>query len=166
MRAPEESSSSKTLRAAPVFITRPATQADIPAVLSLERALANAAHWSEAAYSQIFAPDAPARLAIVLEDKNRALCGFVIARLIGGECELENIAVAPTLQRKGAGTQLIEALIASARVRNARSIHLEVRESNTAARAFYLKRGFASRGRRPKYYSNPEEDGVLYSIQL
>ena len=60
----------------------------------------------------------------------------------------------------------MQSLIAAARERKLQSIHLEVRESNNAARALYVKCGFASTGRRPKYYSNPEEDAVLYSIQL
>jgi ribosomal-protein-alanine N-acetyltransferase len=95
----------------------------------------------------------------------------VIARLTSGECELENIAVAPGLRRKGAGTQLIQSLIAAARERGAHSIFLEVRESNNAARALYEKCGFANTGRRPRYYSSPEEeeeeeDAVLYSLHL
>ncbi len=166
MRAPEESSPNKTLPAAPVFSTRPATQADIPAVLSLERALASAAHWPESSYKEVFAPDASSRIALILEDGTQLPCGFVIARLTSGECELENVAVAPSLQRRGAGTKLIQSLIAAARERGAHSIHLEVRDSNNAARALYEKCGFANTGRRPRYYSNPGEDAVLYSIQL
>ena len=83
-----------------------------------------------------------------------------------GECELENIAVGPSLPRKGAGTQLIQCLIAAARKRSVHSIHLEVRESNSAARTFYEKCGFANTGRRPKYYSDPQEEAVLYSLHL
>lgn len=157
MRAPKESS--------PLRI-RPATPDDIPAVLSLERAVASAAHWAELAYSQIFAPNFPARIALVLEDKSHSLCGFVIARLASGECELENIAVSPSLQRAGAGTLLLQSLMAAARERNVHSIHLEVRESNNSARALYEKCHFESTGRRPKYYAKPEESAVLYSIQL
>jgi [ribosomal protein S18]-alanine N-acetyltransferase len=145
---------------------RPATPADIPAILCLEHALASAAHWGEPAYRQIFAPDSPSRIALVLEDEGYSLCGFVVARLIPGECELENIAVSQSLQRAGAGTLLLRSLVAETRQRNLHSIRLEVRESNAAARSLYVKCGFASMGRRPKYYSNPEEDAVLYSIQL
>jgi ribosomal-protein-alanine N-acetyltransferase len=94
------------------------------------------------------------------------VCGFVIARLTSGECELENIAVSPSSQRKGAGTQLIQSLIATARERSVHRVHLEARESNSAARALYEECGFAITGRRPKYYSGPVEDAVLYSIHL
>ena len=168
MKAPDKPSSVNPAPDQPVFRTRPATPADIPALLVLERATVSAAHWHERAYREIFALEAPARIAILLEDESHAACGFVIARLTSGECELENIAVAPSSRRKGAGTQLIQSLIAATREKNAHSIHLEVRESNTAARAFYEKCGFVNTGRRPRYYSGPEEeeDAVLYSLHL
>jgi len=166
MGAPEESSSNKPLSGAPIFVIRPATPTDIPAVFSLERSLASAAHWPEASYNQIFAPGSPSRIALVLEDESHSLHGFVIARLASGECELENIAVSQNLQRAGAGTLLLQSLMVAVREREVQSIHLEVREWNTAACALYVKCGFASTGRRAKYYSNPEEDAVLYSIQL
>src|SRR5690349_20023790 len=110
------------------FVTRAATPADIVAILKLERELDFAAHWQDPAYQEIFAPGSPPRIALVLEDRTRAITGFVVARLIGDECELENIAVAPGLQRQGAGTQLMGALVSAARERKLHSIHLEVRE--------------------------------------
>ena len=91
MRLSKGPSPNEPLSGARVFMARPATPADIPAILSLECALASAAHWPEAAYKEIFAPDAPARIALVLEDESHSLHGFVIARLTSGECELENI---------------------------------------------------------------------------
>ena len=38
---------------------------------------------------------------------------------------------------------------------------LEVRESNAAARALYDDLGFELRGRRTRYYSDPDEDGLV-----
>ena len=45
-------------------------------------------------------------------------------------------------------------------------ILLEVRESNLAARRLYEKHGFRESGRRPKYYSNPIEDAILYTLRF
>jgi ribosomal-protein-alanine N-acetyltransferase len=139
---------------------------DIAAILSLERATASATHWSENAYLDLFAPDAPGRIAIVLETAGPSLGGFVVARLIGGECELENLAVARHLQRQGAGTQLMHSLFAATRERQGRGIFLEVRESNRAARALYERCGFKITGCRRQYYSSPLEDSVLYALLL
>jgi ribosomal-protein-alanine N-acetyltransferase len=44
-------------------------------------------------------------------------------------------------------------------------VFLEVRESNTAARALYAKLGFSDAGTRPKYYSEPEESAVVMRIR-
>ncbi len=43
-------------------------------------------------------------------------------------------------------------------------VHLEVRESNLAARRLYEKAGFLLDKRRPAYYRNPEEDALLYHL--
>ena len=46
------------------------------------------------------------------------------------------------------------------------AIWLEVRESNHPARRFYEKHSFLEAGRRRAYYRNPEEDAVLYRLDL
>ncbi len=171
MKAANEPSSASVSAGKHTFSARLATPADIPTILAIERAAGSAAHWPENTYYEVFTPEAPARIAIVLQDQSHSIQGFVIARLTSGECELENIAVTPNLQRRGAGTNLIQSLIAAVRERGALSIHLEVRDSNSAARAFYEKCGFANTGRRPKYYSGSEEeeeqeDAMLYSLFL
>jgi ribosomal-protein-alanine acetyltransferase len=148
------------------FTSRTATLEDVPAIVAVERGLPSAAHWPEKTYREMFNPDAPARIAIVLERAQELICGFVIARLSSGECELENIAVAPSSARRGGGTHLLHSLITEARIRNAKGIFLEVRESNAAARALYEKGGFTVVGRRPRYYAEPEEDAILYSVHL
>jgi len=45
-----------------------------------------------------------------------------------------------------------------------KSIFLEVRKSNQAARAFYEKWGFIQTGYRSRYYRDPLEDAVLYKL--
>jgi [ribosomal protein S18]-alanine N-acetyltransferase len=135
-------------------------------MLLLDRAAPTAAHWAEDAYRDVFSPGVAARIAIVLEDQNRGLSGFVIARVAAGECELENIVVAESMQRRGAGTQLLRCLAAAVEEGRARGIFLEVRESNGAARALYERCGFRIAGLRPSYYADPAEDAVLYSLEL
>jgi ribosomal-protein-alanine N-acetyltransferase len=43
---------------------------------------------------------------------------------------------------------------------------LEVRASNEQARGFYRSLGWRENGRRPRYYTDPEEDAVLMSGEL
>ena len=122
-------------------------------------------HWSEKAYHEVFHPGAPDRILWVLEEESEgALRAFLIARFSGSECELENLVVAAAHRRRGFGMQLLKSLITTARQRNVERILLEVRESNTAARALYEKLGFQVSGRRKAYYSHPREDASMFVL--
>jgi ribosomal-protein-alanine N-acetyltransferase len=90
------------------------------------------------------------------------VAGFVIAREVAGEWELENIVVAPRLQGRGIGSALLGELCDRVRSAGGTKLLLEVRESNAAARRLYESQGFNVTGRRKNYYSNPEEDALLF----
>jgi len=149
---------------------RLATLSDLEAMIRLERLCAGAGHWSYEQYRQLFQSDATGlqRLVLVIESagEGNPLLGFLVARLLAPEWELENIAVEPSMRRIGAGTKLLAALIAEARRTNSESVLLEVRESNQAARAFYERAGFRVNGRRKSYYAEPSEDAVLYRLEV
>ena len=79
----------------------------------------------------------------------------MIARVVGEEWEIENIAVAGSARRRGLGTRLLGELLDMARAKGAAAVFLEVRESNQAARALYEKWAFLESGRRRGYYRDP-----------
>ena len=155
-----------------------ATFADIRSILALERLSPTAGHWSEEQYRQALGRDGPERLVLVAEevaaeestrlagqggqDSGFALGGFLVARHVAAEWELENIVVLASSRRKGTGTRLLNCLLAAARETNSEWLLLEVRESNAPARSFYEKAGFEQTGRRKLYYAEPAEDAVLY----
>ena len=91
---------------------------------------------------------------------------FLVAQRVDEEWELENIVVAKNSRRQGLGTRLLNELIDHVRVDRGRSIFLEVRDSNRAARSLYCKLGFVKTGTRKSYYSNPREDAILYQLSL
>ncbi|HEV2022464.1 MAG TPA: ribosomal protein S18-alanine N-acetyltransferase [Terriglobales bacterium] len=142
---------------------RAATAADVPAMMALERHAVTAAHWGAADYARLFAAGSQ-YVALVLEGKE--LEGFVVARGMGTEWELENIAVAGPARRRGLGARLLANLLDRARQAGARNVFLEVRESNRAARSLYEKWAFVESGRRKAYYRDPDEDAVLYRFTL
>ena len=144
---------------------RPATLADLPALMAIERKADTAAHWSQAKYREMFSGSAPKRLALVAED-GHLIQGFLVARAIADEWEIENVVVAPAARRNGLGTALIEECLRLARQQNAGAIFLEVRESNQPARSLYEKMGFRVSGRRPRYYENPPEDALVYRLEI
>ncbi len=145
---------------------RRARSEDIVALVGLERQAPSAAHWAESFYLNLFEDLAVDRVLLVAEEEEGALRGFLVARILGEECELENIVVADGNRRRGLGSKLLRALMNTARGRNATCIFLEVRESNVTARAFYETCGFSTDGRRKSYYSDPPEDAVLYTLAM
>lgn len=88
--------------------------------------------------------------------------GFLVARGIASEWELENIVVASDARGKGIGMALLRFLQARVREAGGAPIHLEVRDSNAAARHLYEKAGFLQSGRRKAYYTDPSDDAILY----
>lgn len=77
------------------------------------------------------------------------------------EGEIINIAVAPKWRRNKIGEQLLKNLIKKAKDYALEVIHLEVRESNNAARALYEKFGFYEIAKRKNYYHKPTEDAII-----
>jgi ribosomal-protein-alanine N-acetyltransferase len=147
---------------------RRATPADIPQMRKLEQQSPNAAHWDDAHYDALFISDAPGRLATVAIDDpdGSSLKGFLIARCLPDEWEVENIIVAVDARRRGIATALIRELANEALASGVESIILEVRESNSPARRLYENIGFNHDGLRIAYYENPTEDAILYRLSL
>jgi len=153
-----------------------AAAADIPALIALERESATAAHWTEQQYDHLLQSHAEGVQSLVLaaqEDSSDPisppsprLLGFLVARHLAPEWELENIVVASAARRRGIGTHLLDALLLRAKETNSDAVFLEVRESNSGARALYEKAGFQLSGRRKSYYKGPDEDAVLYRKRL
>lgn len=90
--------------------------------------------------------------------------GFVMAWAAAGDAELLTVAVAPKARRKGFGAALVTAAGVAALIRGATSIHLEVAENNTAARALYRKLGYEEAGRRHAYYAG--EGGSIDAVVM
>ncbi len=151
-------------------MVRDAQPADLPAVLWLEQSVPGAAHCDESQYTRIFDPAAARRVLLVADGKTHAvpqvIGGFILARVVHDEWEIENVAVAEEWRRKGVGQLLVVCLTTRARREDARAVRLEVRASNAPAIALYSKCGFQQDGIRKGYYSNPTEDALLFSLSL
>jgi [ribosomal protein S18]-alanine N-acetyltransferase len=152
---------------------RLAVLADVASMMAIEHASPMAAHWSERQYLELFESTRAERLALVVDlpstnqqDTSFQFVGFLVARHIASEWELENIAVAPAALRQGVARHLLETLITHACAASGAAIFLEVRESNIAARGLYETLGFRTTGRRAAYYDHPPEDAILYRIDL
>ena len=84
------------------------------------------------------------------------LVGFAIMEFGDERAHLVLLAVRPTHRRHSVGRRLIEWLIESAATAGLASVHLELRSSNEAARAFYRAMGFSETIVVPGYYRGKE----------
>jgi ribosomal-protein-alanine acetyltransferase len=145
----------------------------------LEKQTATAAHWSLEQWEQVFRQPNSGRVALVIQEPlekretsqsaerplaENKIQGFVIARVVDREWEIENIVIAGSARRQGLGTGLLRELMKLAEIQGADAVLLEVRESNRAAREFYQKNSFVEAGRRKNYYQDPPEDAILYRL--
>ncbi len=140
---------------------RAATTDDLQILMAIEQDSPTAAHWQEAQYQAALELGAvPERVVLLVLEE--AVLGFIAARVLADEWEIENVVISSAAQRRGLGSQLVRELLELARKRGAHSIFLEVRESNEGARQLYAKSGFMPAGRRKSYYADPPEDALLF----
>jgi len=136
------------LRPWPAPQHRPMLAADLDAVLAIE-VTAYPYPWTRGNFIDSLAAGYQAQLRI---DADGALVGYFVALPGFEETHLLNLTVAPRWQRRGHGRAMLEALAAWAQARGDLALWLEVRRSNTAARALYERQGFVGVGCRRGYY--------------
>ena len=146
---------------------RPMRVGDVLRVVAMADSLDQAPRWTAETYARALDPaGGPRRIALVAEDPEGDIAGFLVTVLIPPQAELETIAVGKTAQRQGIGRRLYAALFAALDPLGITEIVLEVRESNVPARGLYASLGFAETGRRSGYYSDPREDAILLRRML
>jgi [ribosomal protein S18]-alanine N-acetyltransferase len=140
---------------------RSAVFEDLPAILAMERQASTGAHWTQEQYAELV------RAGVVLvAEQGGQCCGFLCAKAVAGEWEIENVVVGEPVRRRGIADALLRELLRQVQSPGGSAIWLEVRESNLPARRLYEKNGFVERGRRSGYYREPIEDAVLYQLQF
>ena len=147
------------------MLIRVATPADIPALRALDLASEFGARWSDGHYAGLFLADRQKHLVLAAVEEGQVVA-YLAASGVGAEWELENIIVAADRTRRGIARALLEEFVERLRREGVQRIHLEVRESNHAARALYASLAFTETGRRAQYYASPAEDAVLLALSL
>jgi len=135
---------------------------DADAIQEIAKRSPETAQWSCNSYAIL---SDPGYLAWVGEVRG-AVSGFCIARIVGNEAEILNLAVHPAKRRAGIARALLNQALADFRVRSVDRVFLEVRESNMAAIHFYEKQRFTRTGLREGYYREPTEAAVLMMRKL
>jgi [ribosomal protein S18]-alanine N-acetyltransferase len=96
------------------------------------------------------------------------IAGHGLLSIGAGEAHLLNVCVNAQLQGQGLGRKLTVHMLSQAKRRRAKSLFLEVRPSNMAARSLYDSLGFNEIGRRKGYYPGvtKREDALVMAKEL
>jgi ribosomal-protein-alanine N-acetyltransferase len=140
-------------------LLRPAVEADLNAVVEIERT-SFADPWTEESFARLLGGH-PAIFQVIEFPPDFRVAGYVIAFSVGEDAELLNVAVESKYRGRGLAGQMLDAVLIELGGRGVRTAFLEVRESNSAARALYGSRGFTEIGRRRNYYRRPVEDALV-----
>jgi [ribosomal protein S18]-alanine N-acetyltransferase len=110
--------------------------------------------WSPGVFTTELAEAKAGRRVYLVAKIDGELVGYGGLMLVVDEGHVSNIAVDPRYRRRRIGARVLAELLWAARERECVAVSLEVRVSNTAARALYERFGFAAEGVRRKYYEN------------
>jgi tRNA threonylcarbamoyl adenosine modification protein YeaZ/ribosomal-protein-alanine acetyltransferase len=97
----------------------------------------------------------------LMHDASGALVAYCACWMVFDELHINSLAVDRSHRRTGIATMLLDRVLADAAASGARAATLEVRRSNTAARALYERLGFVVEGLRRDYYQDPREDAII-----
>lgn len=139
----------------------PFCAAHVTALAEIER-LCFSSPWSEEALAEELSN--PCARFFVAEEDGQAI-GYIGCLFVADEGDITNVAVHPAHRRRGIAARLLDALLDAAADERIEAIHLEVRASNVPAIALYESRGFRPDGVRPRFYTRPTEDAVLYTLK-
>ena len=155
----------------------PMTHADLARVAAVEHS-AYKYPWSMGNFSDSLKSGYQAQMLLGGPDTPDApapLLGYFVAMLGVDEVHLLNITVAPAYQLQGWGRLMLDGLALWSLGQGAQWLWLEVRASNTHAKALYLRYGFRAVGLRKGYYPQgghhpigltAREDAVVMSLAL
>ncbi|WP_415856683.1 ribosomal protein S18-alanine N-acetyltransferase [Sinomonas sp. G460-2] len=138
---------------------RDMTEADVPAVHELEKALFPFDAWPERMFRDELAQPSTRRYYVAEEAAPggaRRIVAYAGVMCVPPIADVQTIAVVPEREGRGIGSAVLTELIAEARRRGARDVLLEVRADNPRAQALYRRFGFAQIHTRRRYY----RDGV------
>ncbi len=142
----------------------PLKDADIDIVLTIEKRCFPNDPWNRISFEEEL-QNPLSRFYVLTDTEVGAILGYGGVWLMYDTGNVTNLAVSPDCRRQGLGRRLLTKLIDVCIEENMASITLEVRRSNTAAKALYASMGFTVQGMRKQYYKD-REDAVIMTKDL
>ncbi|GAA0692048.1 ribosomal protein S18-alanine N-acetyltransferase [Kitasatospora atroaurantiaca] len=146
---------------------RPMRWWDIEPVMELELRLFPEDAWSHGMYwSELAEAHAGGtRHYTVAIGEDGAVVGYAGLMAVGGEGDVQTIAVDDRYQGSGLGAALLTELIAEAARRGCAELLLEVRVDNVRAQRLYERFGFEPVGIRRGYYQPANVDALVMRLE-
>lgn len=137
---------------------------DAPALVGIDQ-LVNPSPWSIEQFRAVCVGGDDALERSLIVEVNGQPVGFVVFSRVLDEGCIYSIAVHSSSQGRGLGSVLLGAALASLKAAGITRCLLEMRESNTVARALYERHFFKVDGVRKNYYpmADGREDALLMS---
>lgn len=137
--------------------------ADLPVVMDIEQR-AYEFCWTEGIFRDCLTVGY--RCHVILLDG--MIAGYGVMSAAAGESHILNLCIDPHLRRRGLGRALLAYLLEDAGAAGAKTILLEVRESNAAGIALYEQLGFKRIGMRRGYYPAKcgREDAIMLEREI
>jgi [ribosomal protein S18]-alanine N-acetyltransferase len=147
----------------PQMHLRPMTEADVAAVLEIERSV-YPFPWT----AGIFSDCLRVGYHCTILELDFVLVGYGIIASGAGEAHLLNVCVREEFRNRGFGRALLANLVDLAAQAGATVVFLEVRPANTAAIRLYETMGFRQSGLRQGYYQSASgrEDALVMRRRL
>lgn len=143
------------------LVVREAEGRDLDAVAALELACFKSDPWPRESFESFIGRAGVTFVVAEPAFGEGSLDAYAVLIRAADEAELLNLAVAGGSRRRGIGSALLRHVLDSAVEQGVRTVYLEVRASNEAARSLYESHGFAEVGRRRGYYQRPVEDALI-----
>ena len=139
------------------------TEADLDAVVAIESEV-HAHPWTRGN----FADSLESGYECWAAERGARVVAYGVLMIGAGDAHLLNLSVAADWQRQGIGAEFTRFFVKLAGDYGAQKLFLEVRPSNTPARALYARSGFAEVGLRRDYYpaDGGREDAVVMELAL
>ena len=120
--------------------------------------------WSRRMLSEHLENECAATLVAITPDGT--ILGYAGLLVVLDEGYITNVAVCPDYRRQGIAGELLGVFRRFAEGNKLAFLTLEVRESNTPARALYSKYGYKEVGVRKNYYDHPKENAILMTLEF
>jgi [ribosomal protein S18]-alanine N-acetyltransferase len=142
-------------------VIRPAAEPDIPRIVEIEKS-SYADPWKEDLFIQALGADGKY---LFVDEQKDGLSGYIVFEPVLDEGHITNLVVDKKSRGRGIAAGLLNKVLDLADELSVRSIFLEVKESNEAARKLYSKFGFKQIAKRKGYYPSANENALILRLE-